>query len=116
MSELRPSPWPAQRAKLIQLVSDMVKALVDDEKAVRVTGSTDEHCTTIEVKVNPREYPKVVGRNGRHIHALIVLVSAAGGKFGKRVVLSLVEAGPRRRPHASRQPSEDFAAVWRDPK
>lgn len=118
MSEERPSHWSIQRDHLVQVVSDMIRALVDNEGAVRVTAINGDQCTIIEVRVNAPDYPKVVGRNGRYITALNVLVGAAGGKLRRRIVLSLVESDGRRskHPHWRRQGEDDFSAAWREPK
>lgn len=114
MSDECPSPWSA---KLIQMVSMVLKSLVDDEKAVKVTAVMGAQCIIIEAKVAPDEYRKVVGRGGRHIQALSTLVNAAGGKFGERVVLSLVEPRNRRRRSPLRwSPDGDFGELWRDHK
>jgi len=112
-----PNPWPAQRAKLIQLVTEMVKALVDDSKGVEVTATAAGRSTVIKVLVSPHEYSKVIGKGGRYIKAIAAIAVAAGGKFRQRIVLTLVESdGRSRRPQLQRPADEDFSAAWRDHK
>lgn len=79
-----------------ELVLFLAKALVSNKDAVDVTEQTSDRGTTYEFKVDPSEVGKVIGREGKTIHAIRTVVQAAARAQGKRV---LVEVAPgARRP------------------
>ena len=62
----------------------LVKGIVDNPDDVTVDMVTNRRGRTLEVRVNPEDLGKVIGRNGRTAKALRTVVAALGGR-GVRV-------------------------------
>ncbi len=73
------------------IVETTAKALVDNADKVQVTEIEGEKTIVIELRVDPAELGKVIGKQGRIARALRTLLSAMGRKSGKRVVLEILE-------------------------
>jgi hypothetical protein len=62
----------------------LVRGIVDNPDDVAVDLVTNRRGRTLEVRVNPDDLGKVIGRNGRTAKALRTVVAALGGR-GVRV-------------------------------
>jgi predicted RNA-binding protein YlqC (UPF0109 family) len=62
----------------------LVKGIVDNPDDVEVEMVTGRRGRTLEVRVNPEDLGKVIGRNGRTAKALRTVITALGGR-GVRV-------------------------------
>ncbi len=62
----------------------LVRGIVDNPDDVTVELVTNRRGRTLEVRVNPDDLGKVIGRNGRTAKALRAVVAALGGR-GVRV-------------------------------
>jgi uncharacterized protein len=62
----------------------LVKGIVDNPDDVTVDLVTNRRGRTLEVRVNPEDLGKVIGRNGRTAKALRTVMTALGGR-GLRV-------------------------------
>jgi len=58
----------------------LVKGIVDHPEDVDIKEKTHRRGTTLEVRVNPEDIGKVIGRNGRTAKALRTVVSAIAGR------------------------------------
>ena len=58
----------------------LVKGLVDNPDDVEVEMVTNRRGRTLEVRVNPEDLGKVIGRNGRTAKALRTVMTALGGR------------------------------------
>jgi len=65
-------------------VEHLVRGIVDNPDDVTVELVTGRRGRTIEVRVNPEDLGKVIGRNGRTAKALRTITTAIGGR-GVRV-------------------------------
>ncbi len=74
-----------------EIVETTARALVDNADKVQVTEIEGEKTIVIELRVDPQELGKVIGKQGRIARALRTLLSAMGRKTGKRVVLEILE-------------------------
>ncbi|POR02816.1 RNA-binding protein [Alkalispirochaeta sphaeroplastigenens] len=73
------------------LVEYIAKALVDEPDAVVVNQIEGEKSTILELKVNPDDIGKVIGKHGRIAKSIRTLLSAASTGTGKRVVLEILD-------------------------
>ena len=73
------------------LISDIVKALVDQPDQVTVTEIEGAQTVVLELSVAKNDMGKVIGKKGRHADAIRTILSAAAGKAKKRYVLEIVE-------------------------
>ena len=62
----------------------LVKGIVDNPDDVTVDMVSNRRGRTLEVRVNPDDLGKVIGRNGRTAKALRTVMTALGGR-GLRV-------------------------------
>jgi predicted RNA-binding protein YlqC (UPF0109 family) len=73
------------------LISDIVKALVDQPEQVSVTEIEGGHTVVLEISVAKSDMGKVIGKQGRNAQAIRTILSAAAGKARKRYVLEIVD-------------------------
>ncbi len=74
---------------LSAVVEVVVKALVDQPDAVRVTESERRGTTVLELSTAPGDMGKIIGRQGRTAAALRTLVTVTAEKYGKRAQLDI---------------------------
>ena len=73
----------------VELVTSIVKSLVD--KPENVDSRWLETEKTVEINVLPGDRGKVIGRRGKTIDSLRILVSAVFGNSGERIDVKLRE-------------------------
>ncbi len=74
-----------------ELVLNIAKALVDHPEEVEVNAVEGEQTTVVELRVDPEDLGKVIGKQGRTARAMRTLLGAAGTKDNKRVLLEILE-------------------------
>ncbi len=74
-----------------ELVEFLVKSLVDNPDKVLIEEVEGEKTTVIELRVDPSDLGKVIGKQGRTARAIRTILNAAGIKKNKRVVLEILE-------------------------
>ena len=75
---------------MTELLTQIIKQLVDNPEAVTVNEVQSERAVVLEIKVAAEDVGKVIGREGRIINALRQIIKAAAGKTRKRVSLELI--------------------------
>ncbi|HHY04339.1 MAG TPA: KH domain-containing protein [Thermoanaerobacterales bacterium] len=75
---------------MIELVEYIAKALVDHPENVSVNQVEGEQSIILELKVDPEDMGKVIGKQGRIAKAIRTVVKAAAAKEGKRVVVEII--------------------------
>ena len=73
------------------LISVIVKAIVDQPDEVMVTEIVGDHTTVLEVTVAKNDMGKVIGKQGKNAQAIRTILSAAAGKARKRYILEIAE-------------------------
>jgi len=76
---------------LKDLVTYIVKALVDNQEKVEVTEIAGEKSIIYELRVGEGDLGKVIGKEGRTARAVRTIITAAAMKLGKRTVLEILE-------------------------
>ena len=74
-----------------ELLEMIAKALVDNPDRVQVRAVEGEEVTILEVRVDPSDLGKVIGRNGRNANAVRTILAAAGTKLNRRITLVVLE-------------------------
>ena len=74
-----------------ELVGNIARALVDNPDEVQVNAVEGEQTTVVELRVDPEDLGKVIGKQGRTARAMRTLLGAAGTKSNKRVLLEILE-------------------------
>jgi predicted RNA-binding protein YlqC (UPF0109 family) len=75
-----------------QLMTDIVRALVDDPAAVKVEVIPDGDVTVLRLEVASTDVGKVIGKQGRTARSLRTILGAASMKYRHRFALDIVEA------------------------
>jgi predicted RNA-binding protein YlqC (UPF0109 family) len=73
------------------LIEQIAKALVDEPGQVSVSQIDDEQGLVLELKVAANDMGKVIGRQGRTVRAMRMLLSASGVRLNKRFTLEILE-------------------------
>jgi len=73
------------------LITEIVKALVDQPEKVSVTEIVGENTNVLELSVAKSDMGKVIGKQGRNAQALRTILSAASGKTRRRYILEILE-------------------------
>ena len=73
------------------LVTEIVKALVDQPEEVKVNEIVADYTSVLEIRVARTDMGKVIGKQGRTAQAIRTILSAASGKAGKRYIFEIVE-------------------------
>lgn len=76
---------------MTSLVETLAKSLVDHPDSVVVTESTNRQGTVIQLKVDPEDMGKVIGKQGRIAKAIRVVVKAAATRDNKKVTVEIVK-------------------------
>ncbi len=79
--------------KAKEFLEYVVKAFVDHPEKVKVHKRIDPMGTLLELEVDPADMGKVVGKEGKTINALRVLLRVLGAKLTARLNLKIVEPG-----------------------
>lgn len=74
-----------------ELVEEIAKALVDIPENVAVREVQGEQVTVLELRVDPSDLGKVIGKQGRTARSIRTLLGAAGMKLNRRFTLEILE-------------------------
>ena len=74
-----------------ELVEAIARALVDNPDQVQVRAVEGEQVTVLELRVDPNDLGKVIGRQGRTAKSMRTILGAAGMKLKKRLTLEILE-------------------------
>jgi predicted RNA-binding protein YlqC (UPF0109 family) len=73
------------------LIEAISKALVDHPDQVSVRAIEGEQVTVLELRVDPSDLGKVIGKQGRTARSVRTILNAAGMKLKKRFTLEILE-------------------------
>ena len=74
-----------------ELVEVIAKSLVEKPEEVVTTVSETDDAIVVELKVDPSDMGKVIGRQGRIAKAIRAVVKAASSKSDKKVVVEILQ-------------------------
>ena len=74
-----------------EMLEALVKSLVDFPDKVEVNEILGDKFTTLELRVDPSDMGKIIGRQGRIIKAVRTLMKAYATKEHKRLNVEIVE-------------------------
>lgn len=72
------------------LVAFLARSLVDNPDAVEVREVVRDDAVVLELKVDPADVGKVIGRQGRVVRAIRTVARAASARGGRRVEVDVV--------------------------
>ena len=74
-----------------ELLEAIVKPLVQFPQEVNVTLIERDDAQLLELRVNPADMGKVIGKQGRIAKAIRTVMRAASGRDGKKVIVDIIE-------------------------
>ena len=74
-----------------ELIEVIAKSLVDRPSEVVVTETVSGDDLLLELKVDPSDMGKVIGRQGRIAKAIRTVVKAASSKSDRKVVVEILQ-------------------------
>ena len=76
---------------MVELVKYIAQSLVEKPEAVDVRQSETEEGIVVELRVDPDDMGKVIGKQGRIAKAIRTVVKAASSRSEKPVFVEIVE-------------------------
>ena len=75
-----------------ELLTEMIKSIVDKPDEVDITLTESENTMIYELRLGDGDVGKVIGKKGKNVMAIRTLLSAATAKEGgKRSILEIIE-------------------------
>lgn len=92
-----------------EFVEYVVKTIVENPEDVQVERKVDEMGVLLELKANPADMGKIIGKEGRTAKAIRTLLRVLGAKINARVNLKIIEpeGGLRAQSQPVDEPSEE---------
>ena len=72
-------------------LEQVVKGLVDHPDAVNITQVEQERTTVYELRLDPSDVGRVIGRSGKTVNAIRTLLQAGSAKAGKFTRLDIID-------------------------
>ena len=74
------------------LLTEMIKAIVDKPDEVDITLTVSENTMIYELRLGDGDVGKVIGKKGKNVGAIRTILTAASAKAGgKRSILEIIE-------------------------
>jgi len=74
-----------------EFVEQILRALADHPEDIRLAELAGEQTTVFELRCHKEDLGKLIGKSGRTVGAVRVLLSAFAAKNGRRAMLEIVE-------------------------
>ncbi len=74
-----------------ELIEYIVKALVDHPEDVQITEVDGERTIIFELRCHADDVGKVIGKSGKTVSAIRILLNTAAAKQGRRAMLEVVD-------------------------
>ena len=73
-----------------EILETVIKALVDNQEAVKINAVEGEKSIVYEVKVADEDMGKVIGKDGKIARAIRTIIKALAAKEQKRVSIEFI--------------------------
>ncbi len=74
-----------------EVIEYLLREIVDFPDKLNLSEVEDEKITVLEIRVDPSDMGKVIGKQGRVIKAIRTIVKAATIKDKKRTVIEIID-------------------------
>ncbi|MDD2237116.1 MAG: KH domain-containing protein [Kiritimatiellae bacterium] len=74
-----------------ELIEHIVKSLVDHPEDVRITEIDGERTIIFELRCHADDVGKVIGKSGKTVSAIRILLNTAAAKQNRRAMLEVVD-------------------------
>ncbi|MHC2995357.1 MAG: KH domain-containing protein [Candidatus Atribacteria bacterium] len=73
-----------------ELIELMIKGIVDKPDKVEINQIIGEKTSVFEIKADPDDIGKIIGKQGRNIKSIRTIINAAAQRDSKRVIIEIV--------------------------
>ena len=80
-----------QEADMKELLEYLARALVDKPDNVEVTAVEGERSIILQLRVDPDDVGKVIGKKGRIAQAMRTLIKASATKEGRNAIVEIID-------------------------
>jgi uncharacterized protein len=81
----------APEVDMRELLEYLAKALVDNPEKVEVTTVEGERSIILQLRVDPEDVGKVIGKKGRIASAMRTLIKASATKEGRNAIVEIID-------------------------
>lgn len=74
-----------------EVLEFIVKSIVNNKDAVQINEIENGQSSIYQIKVDPAETGKIIGKQGKIAKSIRTLMKAAGSKNGKRINVEIVD-------------------------
>lgn len=74
-----------------ELIENIVKSIVDEPDKVAVNELMGESSCVLELRTDPSDVGKVIGKRGRTASAIRVLLNAVSAKESRKYILEIID-------------------------
>ena len=74
-----------------EMLEILVKNLVDNPDAIEISEKVDGKAIDLELKVDPQDMGKVIGRQGKIAKAIRTVMKSLAAKEHKKVIIEFVD-------------------------
>jgi len=75
---------------LKELIELIIKGIVDKPDKVEINQIIGEKTSVFEIKADPNDIGKIIGKQGRNIKSIRTIINAAAQRDSKRVIIEIV--------------------------
>lgn len=75
---------------LKELIELMIKGIVENPDKVEINQIVGEKTSVFEIKADPDDIGKIIGKQGRNIKSIRTIINAASQRDSKRVIIEIV--------------------------
>jgi len=80
-----------QEVEMKDLLEYLAKSLVDNPESVEVTSVEGEKSIILQLRVDPEDVGKVIGKKGRIAQAMRTLIKATATKEGRNAIVEIID-------------------------
>jgi predicted RNA-binding protein YlqC (UPF0109 family) len=80
----------SQEVTMKEVLEYLAKALVAHPEQVRVTALEGERSVILQLRVDPDDVGRIIGKNGRTVKAIRTLMQAAATRAGRNAIVEIV--------------------------
>jgi predicted RNA-binding protein YlqC (UPF0109 family) len=80
-----------QEVDMKDLLEYLAKALVDNPDSVEVTSVEGERSIILQLRVDPEDVGKVIGKKGRIAQAMRTLIKASATREGRNAIVEIID-------------------------
>jgi predicted RNA-binding protein YlqC (UPF0109 family) len=82
---------PGNDVNMQELLEYLAKALVDNPDGVEVTAVEGEKSVILQLRVDPDDVGKVIGKKGRIAQAMRTLIKASANREGRNAIVEIID-------------------------